>query len=121
MAEVYSTTRRPDPAEVRQLIRRAADAITTHGWTQGCWSTTDGRLDLQGALYLAAYGVPIEVGGRPESAVLAEASVAVRHRIGSPLPPHIEPWNDEPGRTRSEVLAVLTAAARAIAGGEGRG
>lgn len=113
------TARRPEPAEVAGLLRAAASAIEVRGWYRGVYRdpgevSAAAPLSLDGALHVAAYGVPQAVAGDPRAAVLGAALQAVHARIGRPWTSELwsaERWNEAPGRTVGEVLDMLREAA----------
>lgn len=97
-----------------EVLNRAADLIEEHGWGQGSPAMLgEGGLCAMGALGLATWG---EVTDRYEAIHHCPAGQAVANYIGDQpglLSGHdrIWDWNDKPGRTASEVIEVLRAAA----------
>ncbi len=108
------------------LLRRAADVITERGWLQRDFISHSGQVCLVGAMRLAAAG---HAGIDPDKVFAAahgdrevwpeENRYALKHtfdesvrlvaaRVGGKL---IHEWNDEPGRTSDEVVALLRRAA----------
>lgn len=77
----------------RDRLAKAAGYITDHGWTQGEYSTGDGKVCLHGAVRSC---VPVDGDTEIIRAVLRNKGFS-------------EDWNDEPGRTADEVIQVLQA------------
>jgi hypothetical protein len=77
-----------------------ADYIREHGWCQGEFHSSDGRVCLAGAIETTGFG------GKTYREVLEKIN-----RTTDPDYPHgyscISDWNDVPGRTVEEVLAIL--------------
>lgn len=76
----------------RQVLLDAADILEERGWIQGFSRTSDGYC-IMGALDAA-------------SAVTEPARNALfmlAYKIGGPVPQ----WNDTPGRTKEEAIAML--------------
>lgn len=93
----------------RQLLRDAADRIARDGWCQGKYA--DGRRRC----LLGAIGFSI-VNEIPEENVHAACQVrAVLRARGVSVNGHVSiaAWNDAPGRTADEVIALLREAAEA--------
>ncbi len=78
---------------ISRTLRRAADMIERQGWCQGQWADKHGRVCIMGAL------------GDTESD--PAAFCAACHRLSTHLGQRLSMWNDEPGRTKDEVLAML--------------
>ncbi|MCX4444772.1 DUF6197 family protein [Streptomyces albidoflavus] len=108
----------PTPAEVADVLDRAADHIDRVGWIQGGWYTVtaeaepkDSPMDADSALMVAAGGTPIAALvslTRAQTAVYYLAKAAMRHYTGYV---GLVQWNDMSGRTKDEVTAVMRAAA----------
>jgi hypothetical protein len=84
--------------EVHEVLVRARNLIDRHGWQQGDMGNANEGYCIEGACRAAGsdYG--------DWSEVRAPLGIAI---------PFV--WNDEPGRTKEEVLAVLDAAIAATA------
>lgn len=107
----------PIPADVADILDRAAAHIDRVGWTQGDWyeetpglQPKDCSVCADGALAVAAYGDPFGAGGhrKPDQFALHSAAVTALIRyIGEGL---ID-WNDSEDRTKGEVVGAMRAAA----------
>lgn len=88
----------------RLAFLKAADYIEQHGWCQQVLQDMDGRVCLLGALSFVASGslcsvrLVGQVGRYLKRTGLTKRGTAVV-------------WNDKPGRTKEEVVAVLRGAA----------
>jgi hypothetical protein len=84
--------------EPAKLLMKAADLIEKHGWCQGRWRATDGRLCLRGAI--------INSGSH-------QVAFAAIHRVDAAIggPYTSVGWNDTMGRTKEEVVAKLRSVA----------
>jgi len=80
---------------VQDVLERAAQILEHSGWCQQYSHRSSGESCLYGAILDAA----------PGSAM--DAVYEVRERIGVMNTVGLFDWNDAPGRTLSEVLAVL--------------
>ena len=77
-----------------EILNAAADAIEEHGWTQGRFGTQHVGFCAMGAMrHVSGLSTVIE-----ESA----AYDLLRAHVGS-----TSYWNDEPGRTKEQVVTVL--------------
>ena len=89
---------------VADVLNGAADLILRDGWCQGDYVGPNGERCVEWALADA-------IGRQGEwwtSPLYVEACVALRPFIGM----HSRAgWNDQPGRTKAEVVAALRAAA----------
>ena len=83
-----------------QILRDARRVIEEFGWCQGQYHTPDGRVCLIGAINVAD-------GHSPDSAFRSMAATQALGSLGIILPL----WNDEVGRTESEVADLLSGAA----------
>ena len=79
------------------VLRKAAELIRRDGWAVGRLYREDGARCILGAIDAASRHGPIQM--------FTDASVLARSRI--PGAPFLDDWNDAPGRTVEEVLAVL--------------
>lgn len=96
-AEAHALEAATSTAETFQsqrILRRAAVLIRQRGWAQNSFHAADGSLCILAAIAEAAAGM-----GRD----YRDAAQVVAERIGESLPY----WNDRPGRTAEDVLAVL--------------
>ncbi|MFH9813454.1 hypothetical protein ACH4NI_35480 [Streptomyces olivaceus] len=108
----------PTPADIADVLDRAADHINRVGWIQDeWWEGTPPDLypeavsvDADSALAVAAGAEPFapDSGLTTEQAFVYHAAAdALRRHVGCGL----ILWNDKPGRTQAEVTAVMRAAA----------
>ncbi len=96
----------------RKLLLDAADVIEQRGWCQCRLGTQDGAVCAGGAVLSAGNCWEGHLSSNP---IAAEAARRLRAHIGPGYTcGNIASWNDEPGRTKEEVLATL----RAVANGE---
>lgn len=79
-------------SEVRKVALKAAELLREDGWIQGSFCTDEGRC-LRGALDVAAEGLGLSV---------SKTWNKVYDRVGMPAR-----WNDDPARTKEEVLNLL--------------
>jgi hypothetical protein len=97
------------PAEVkvvtrRDVLLRAADLLEEFGWCQGEFgSKEDGSFCLYGAVDTAHSDLTGKPGWAPR-----EFGIFLHKRLGG-----CASWNDDPGRTKAEVVARLREAAEA--------
>lgn len=80
-----------------RLRKRAADIIKRHGWTQGSYGNHDRGFCIWGAL-LEAFPEPLPMG------TFYEVVDDLEREIQGGRLPH---WNDEPDRTKEQVIAAL--------------
>lgn len=81
------------------VLKDAAAYIEEHGWCQGTIATADGRVCIVQSILQAA--------NPPE---FDSAFALLAHRLGIRrygCASKAGNWNDAPGRTKAEVLAVL--------------
>lgn len=83
----------------KRVLLDAANLIETRGWHQGSYESKDGCLCIFGAVHQAANHGDYEEAWH----LLWERTVT-----DSPID-----WNDQPGRTKDEVLALLRETAEA--------
>lgn len=100
---------------VTEHLQRAIDILEREGWIQGAMEGGAGGVCLLGALNIApSWDVKFDlVRGEPVS--FGYVRDVLEDRIGDRS---IVSWNDQPGRTKSEVLDVLR---EAIERAESRG
>jgi hypothetical protein len=79
---------------VADKLRAAADLLATNGWIQGAPSDEHGRYCIDGAVNVVT----------DDANVYKDATEAVLDHLGTPS---ITGWNDKPGRTAEQVIAVL--------------
>lgn len=102
------------PVPLSQLFATAADRLETDGWTTGHhrgspWGTsTTSRACAEGALAKAAVVTGADL------LALARAFAVLANVLRGP----IAAWNDEPFRTKADVVLVLRACARAAQAAE---
>jgi hypothetical protein len=92
-------THSPVPSYVRrrrvaQKLREAADLLAANGWIQEAPSDEHDRYCMVGAVNVVT----------DDADVYEDATEAILYHIGVLS---IVQWNDEPGRTAEEVIAVL--------------
>lgn len=80
--------------DVQPLLDRVADKLRTHGWCQGSLSDAGGRRCLLGAIWSVDDDT-------------CKAEDELRSRAGLGDFDSLAGWNDAPGRTVEEVLALL--------------
>lgn len=115
-----------DTTTPQALLTRAADIIEERGWYQGSWAGNDGCVCAWGALNIAiaeAAGLVNDEAAKPPDPDFfpgdlynahAEAELVLSrtiNRAANDTYVGIEKWNDEPGRTKEEVQAMLRRAA----------
>jgi hypothetical protein len=100
-------------------LYEAADVIELRGWNQGDFhDEPSGRVCAAGAIRVAAGGVPYESFEDASAAEKAFADCLAAHGLATPGHCPIEVigiWNDAEGRTATEVVATLRAAAGEVA------
>jgi len=90
----------PDP--VIEILAGAIDVLIERGWCQGHGADERGRYCIYGALAIAADH------GDASSRALVGAKLAVHATLGADgQDPSIIQFNDEPGRTKAGVIALL--------------
>ncbi len=91
--------------KTQELCELAAQEIEAHGWCQGAYSTSDNAHCVIGAVWAVSH--ELGLGAR----VWWDALHELARRAGSKRAEEGgEPlfmWNDKPGRTVEEVLALL--------------
>lgn len=100
------------------LLERAADLLDERGWHQGDYIGPDGCLCALGAIYTAVCGQVPDLDD-PLRGYGNTMVTTAESRAAAELPPgwpSLSLWNDEPGRTKTEVQALL----RRAAAGESR-
>lgn len=92
----------------RELRERAALLIEQRGWRQGDWRGPNGELCLDAALVIAAGKIePEDLAEEwPALATAADDEIAAELGFGS-SGSSCAHWNDDPRRTKAEVLAAL--------------
>lgn len=101
-------------AQVAADLRAAADVLECDGWRQESYGSPTGCKCLYGAIhYVASCGQAVsEVNmDHDELDQAARLESAVQLTIGAHGWLETLAWNDAPGRTADEVIAVLRAAA----------
>jgi hypothetical protein len=83
------------PAEARLLAGRAGDYIEKHGWAQATFEAPTGAVCMTGAIN--------------RSGSFFRDEFALKSHLVDVLDVHPMGWNDEPGRTQSDVVGVLYA------------
>lgn len=89
------------------ILEKAADIITTKGWTQNNYTDKDGRVCLVEAINQAACTMCSTAQTRIGAA--DSAAYALRkHLYLSPFnTPNLVAWNDDPQRTAEDVILAL--------------
>lgn len=87
----------------QQHLLDAAEYIRIHGWCQGRPSDSMGRVCVMGALHATKlFGMH----------TYAEAANRLAWHLRFPNYGYVAGWNDNPDRTKEEVIAAMEAAAR---------
>jgi len=86
------------------VLNKAADLIERDGWTQGTYQL-DGKRCVDGAISATSHDWSTWRNRK-------EARELLRDTIGAQI---LVDWNDAPGRTKTEVVAALRAAAERAA------
>lgn len=101
---------KPSWTRSKEILLKAADLIETHGWIQGSEGNLDKGFCLAGATMAAAYGA----AGHGDSAVYSSWELAEGQNLiggGGLVRPQIcwrqAIWNDDPRRTKGEVVTAL--------------
>ena len=96
-------------SKVDDTLNLAAELVEKRGWTQKTYETRDGQVCLMGAVHMAL-GIEPNVFTDDET---FNIYLAARDRlqdildVDSPIE-----WNDQPERTKEQVVSALRAAAR---------
>lgn len=98
--------------EWRQTLLDAANIIRARGLAKWQQEDCEGRVCVMGALSIVAYGSTGGSGPQPATKMLNQylrerGVTCVQEGYGC------APWNNEPERTASEVIAALESCARA--------
>lgn len=97
--------------ETRDVLRRAKEYLLTHGWRQRSLTGVDGSVCLVGAL---CGGDPRGMNDHWNAGPRHRAWQALNRLTERLLPERRDntpaDWNDEPGRTQAEVVALFDAA-----------
>jgi hypothetical protein len=101
-------TTKYDEETWRQVLSAAADFLETRlgGWCQGCLMDCMGQVCMLGAITMAPQTWRIPMGLR-DSQVRSQAQQKMSKFLGMLA----HRWNDEPGRTKEEVITALRACA----------
>lgn len=118
------------PLEPRRVVLlQAADYIRTHGWCQNSLTTKDGAVCAMGSVYGAAMILDPKAGDYTDGNEIVDfyARSIVADKALHLLDEHLDAqgyskplvgnkglapyWNDDPNRTKEEVIAGLTSAA----------
>lgn len=95
----------PEPDRCGRILLEAANAIRTYGWVQNAFGDTERGFCAAGAIEFAVLS-----RGRTDFADRRN-SAAVRLSRTIPHFFRVPNWNDEPGRTKEQVIAALEDAA----------
>lgn len=103
----------PAVLTVPDVLRRAEQVIAERGWCQEDFTDDTGAVCARGAINLVVAGDPEEGENHEAYNPLAVAATkAVAAYLNRQWPSDVSDWNDEEGRTESEVRAALLAAAQ---------
>lgn len=83
----------------QQTLLEAAEYLRDHGWCQDIWRSEDGRVCLFGSVYTVSDCL-MNDGYKVATQKLARRGASFA-------------WNDVPGRTKEEVIAMLEDTAKA--------
>ena len=105
--------------EAWEVLERAADKIERDGWAQG---DKDGVIPRESVGHCASTAITETCYGKDDTwlveasmfGVMTEAESALEVAIGGNDISSIFEWNDEPGRTAEEVIAMLRACAASL-------
>jgi hypothetical protein len=89
--------------EVGKMILKAADWLEEHGWCQGWMDDDRGRSCAMGAVWNVTKDMKIYV--------VAARRIGRAASIDYGSPSSVVRWNDKPGRTAEEVMAIMRHAA----------
>lgn len=101
---------------VKQILLDAAERLETHGWTQGVSQDKDGRCCAVGAISAVIYKnydnfLGYTTNPKHHTAIIQEVFKPIHAILGEYM---IIPWNDTPGRTADEVIAMIRKAAESV-------
>lgn len=88
-----------------EMLAAVARLIESHGWCQGRYSDEDGRLCVLGAFRRLP-------GGQQVGALSAALEAVYLEVEGETEDGQVGTWNDQPGRTKEEVIAMVQNAKR---------
>lgn len=88
---------------VEQVINRAHELISEHGWTQNIARNAEGSLCLAFAIHESVR----EFCQTNDFDLIDETKKFVKAKCGLPPYGDLVAWNDQSGRTKEEVLEVL--------------
>lgn len=91
-------------SELKQILTRARELITTHGWIQNSYGNETKGFCLFGAVDAAAYELR-ETKGEPLQVSITEIMMKLRSVSGHKT--NAISWNDAPDRTKEEVLTLI--------------
>lgn len=87
-----------------KMLSRMADYIEEHGWCQH-WYWEEQRVCIIGSMHKVAKGHVDDI------AVVLNRYLRQKKYMDSDIGHNIASWNDTPGRTKEEVVAMLRKAA----------
>lgn len=97
-----------DDIKVDVLLLEAANILEHSGWCQYAMQDEKGRLCMLGAIKMAMYMK--NVSGE----YYQRSVIRVMQHIGGKTRYRIPEWNDEPGRTKAEVVKALRDAGTSV-------
>lgn len=106
-------SQRKDDLNSLQVLQTARKFLDDYGWIQGDYGHEDIGFCAIGAIWTAVWkffprgtGEQRERGGR----LAGRAAKQLKDSIAWPFSSTLASWNDEPGRTKEEVLALFDSA-----------
>jgi hypothetical protein len=96
------------PYSVRRHLLDAINVINERGWCQHAFHTKSGEVCLVGAIITACKGASINAGRLEVDERVSLACQTIGRTLGGGGPIY---YNDTPGRTKQEVIALLHKAA----------
>jgi len=93
--------------EQDKVLLDAADIIERRGWHRGSYESGYGAVCALGAINIAANGAALKFGPSSNDAVVR----MTHYLVQTGYEDGVHSWNDQPGRTKEEVVAALRAAA----------
>jgi len=97
--------------DVSELAMKTIELLEDKGWTQGHYTNDDGQHCLVGAIFTTADGHDSSTEYDSISAnLIDELVIAARRKYDSPSLISLTWWNDQPNRTKEEVIDLLLTA-----------
>ena len=109
------------PSDIADVLDSAAGYVRRVEWIQGDYYRPDGDLsgcpvDAIGAINVALFGQPFPPDGVHAHGAPGDIGDMVLQHLGL-SGVDLETWNDEPSRSRDEVVAAFAGAAAELRGG----